>query len=60
MEVLGVFYMRVPVGDYVMTVKGKDGKELKERIKKLQSDPPKPATSVVTRSGERIELEPQE
>ena len=48
---------RVPVGDKVMTLKGNDFEELRKRTEQLQSNPPKPATSIVTRSGERVELE---
>ncbi len=51
---------RVPVGEIVMTLKGEDWKELAERIRRLQENPPKPATSVVTRSGERIDINSEE
>ena len=55
-----MIYARVPVGGKVMTLKGEDIRELIERTKKLQENPPKPATSIVTRSGERIEINQEE
>lgn len=51
-----MIYARVPVGDKVMTLKGNSYKELIERTRELQANPPKLVTSIVTRSGERIEL----
>ena len=55
-----MIYARVPIGKRVLTVRGKDFRELKERIVELQKQPQKPVTSIVTRSGERVELSKQE
>ncbi len=55
-----MIYARVPIGGKVLTVKGEDYKELRQCLEKLQAAQQKPVTSIVTRSGERIEINSEE
>ncbi len=51
-----MYYFRISAWGRVFTLKGEYMPELLRRSKQLQPDPPEPVTSIVTRSGERVEL----
>lgn len=48
--------VRVPAWGRLFTLKGNNMPELLKRAKQSQSNPPESATSIVTRSGERVGL----
>ena len=51
-----MYYLRISAWGRLFTLKGNNMPELLKRAKQSQANPPESATSIVTRSGERVEL----